>query len=231
MRSRENWTSAIRTSVVLAFGGTDLETWADPLFHDLPAGPAVLLSFGAVEYGGRQMVEKLRSAGLERLSRVQRPVRVVEAGLAAQFNEISVVSALMGAGFVYLQGGNPRTIVSELANTDFWSQVLEQRLPVIATSGSSMALGTRCPDMAPGKTGWVDGLNLVPDALLAAHWDSFHAKDPQFRASFESEAGSRRLFAIEDKVALRLNGGEQAHGEGTVQVLQEGIWRKVAATT
>jgi hypothetical protein len=217
---------SIRTSQILAFGGADLEPWADPLFQTLPSGPAVLLSFGAFEYGA-QLVDKLRSAGLERLERINRTARVLKASSSSEFNDPSVVAQLEEAGFVYIQGGNPRFIVETLANTLFWDEVFGKRLPLVTTSGSSMALGARCPDILPGRTRWVDGLSAVPDTLIAAHWDSFHVKDPKFRAAFESEAGPRLLYALEDKAALELDGGVRAHGAGAVQVRERGNWSKI----
>ncbi len=211
---------------VLAFGGMDLETWADPLFRSLPPGPAVLLSFGAVEYGAA-LVDRLRSAGLERLRRVERRARVLEAGSPSEFNAPSAAASLQGAGFVYLQGGNPRRIVEALTGTRFWTAVVGGRLPLVTTSGSAMALGARCPDILPGKTGWVGGLNAVPPCLIATHWDSFHAKDPTFRAGFESEAGDRRLYALEDGAALELGEGVRAHGAGAALVRERGSWRRL----
>src|SRR5437764_4392264 len=96
---------------VTAFGPGDFSEWSDPLFQQAPAGPAVLLSFGSAPYGAA-LVDALRTAARERLDRVQRECRVVPALTAEDLDRPDCIDSLDGAGFVYLQGGNPSYICS-----------------------------------------------------------------------------------------------------------------------
>src|SRR5207248_3215621 len=148
-------------------------------------GPALLISFGAAEMGA-DMVATLRAAAVAHLTSNGVDHVVVDAIDEVGLDTDHYIRLLPDAGFVYVQGGNPRYLVDNLASTRFLAEAQRLDVPWVGTSGSAMAAGDRAPDMAPGAP-WVDGLSFRPGTNFAAHWDTYEERRPGFHDAYVAE--------------------------------------------
>jgi cyanophycinase-like exopeptidase len=216
----------VTPSHLALFGPGDWSPWSIDVFNQLRRGdgPALLISFGAAEMGP-DMVATLRAAAVEHLNTNGIEHVIVDSMDRDGLDSDENIGRLTQAGFLYVQGGNPRYLVDHLANTRFLAEAQRLDVPWVGTSGSAMAAGDRAPDLAPGAP-WVDGLKFRPGTNFAAHWDTYEDRRPGFHQAYITETGDeKQLIALDEETAI-LSMGKRWHvfGERSVHVLAGGDW-------
>lgn len=138
----------------------------------------------------------------------------------------STVEAALGAGLVYLAGGDPGRTVRLLAGTDVWEAIVSAWRGGAAIAGSSagaMALCTwtlvrnRWPGHDTRRA--LAGLALVPGCAVLPHFDAFGQRwIPSAQAAL---GGDTPLVGIDERsAAVWRDGTWTALGPGAVTVIR-----------
>lgn len=142
----------------------------------------------------------------------------------------NLVAEVAGASVIFLAGGRPAYLATTLRDTPFWSAVvatLDRGTAIAGCSAGMWVLG----ELAPVSTitsltdhAWVPGLRLVPNAVLAAHWDALDSFVPGLQGTVEAAVPEHwTLVAIEERTAVIGNGIDwQVFGRGAVIVARAG---------
>ena len=92
----------------------------------------------------------------------------------ASADQAAVASALRNSGFIYLLGGFPRYLAETLSGSLAWQAMLEAYHQGAVIGGSSAGAMVLCQYYYDPQTKRVlDGLNLVPNACILPHHDTF----------------------------------------------------------
>ncbi len=168
-----------------------------PLYVQIPTA-ATGESASRIQYWvdlGRQQAERL---GVEAL-----PLVIKD---RSQANDPSIAEKILGAGLIYLSGGDPRLLVDTLKGT-----LVERAIVDAWSSGSSLA-GCSAGAMAIG--GWVvgfrhlpphsyDGLSILPKIAIIPHFDRAIGRLPEFISSrsFRPPDGVT-LIGVDEETAI-----------------------------
>ncbi len=136
-----------------------------------------------------------------------------------------------GATLVYLGGGDPDALLDALAGSSAWQAILCVYARGGVVGGSSAGAMIVCArTLLPGKragasTPWVDGLGLVPAALVLPHYSTGRAntaRDLAARLAQEAAPDSAVLGVPEMSGLLGDSAGWDVVGPGPVTVFQGG---------
>lgn len=141
-----------------------------------------------------------------------------------------LVALVAGASMVFLAGGQPAYLATALLGTPFWSAVTAAADRGTAIAGCSAGMWV-LGELAPVSTitsvadhAWVPGLRLVPNVVLAAHWDALDTFVPGLQRAVQAAIPeSLTLVAIEERTAAIGDGIDwQVFGRGVVMVTRAG---------
>lgn len=147
----------------------------------------------------------------------------------ADANDPRCVAAIAAADWVYFSGGDPGHLVETLEGSPFWAAVCERLAAGALLAGSSagaMMLGQttfvphdRGPDGFPTRVTTRAAMNLVPEIIVAPHFDIFPAPLVSQWAGVVPR-GHRLLGIDEDTALLQRDGAWVVRGRGRVQVFR-----------
>lgn len=190
----------------------------------------VLVVLTAVAPDGPDRVAEIGRAALDHFGALGVPARLFPLPAREDAFRPETAAEVAGASMVFLAGGLPAHLATTLLNTPFWSAVLDaaDRGTAIAGCSAGMwALG----ELAPVSTitslaehAWVPGLRLVPNAVLAAHWEALDSFLPGLQGVVEAAVPEHwTLVAIEERTAAIGDGTDwQVYGPGAVIVVRVG---------
>lgn len=183
------------------------------------AGPEGEISLGRwMAWGGQQA---------ERLGVTAVPVLAID---RASAEDPLLAAQVVGAGLVYLSGGNPTHCSSTLRGSAVWAAVLEAWRGGAALAGCSagaMALTAHVPDLRHPLREADPGLGVVPNLRVIPHFDRFLGRLPDLADRFvaRSPDGVTVLGLDEDTALVWLDGAWTVHGRQQVWVLNPGAER------
>ena len=142
---------------------------------------------------------------------------------AASANQESVISALRASRLIYLLGGFPQYLAEILASSASWLAILEAYQSGAVIAGSSAGAMVLCQHYYQPKTGKVaPGLNLIPNACLIPHHDTFgKAWVPQLREMLPDTV----LVGIDEQTGMIGDGWDgqwNVYGKGSVTLYRKG---------
>lgn len=190
----------------------------------------VLVLPTAVAPEGADAVDRTGRAALDHFGALGATARLLPLHTRGDAFRPDLVAAVAGASMIFLAGGQPAYLATTLLNTPFWSAVTAaaDRGTVIAGCSAGMwALG----ELAPVSTitrladhAWVPGLRLVPNAVLAAHWEALDSFVPGLQGVVQAAVPEHwTLVAIEERTAAIGDGIDwQVFGRGAVSVAHAG---------
>ncbi|MGH8835324.1 MAG: Type 1 glutamine amidotransferase-like domain-containing protein [Actinomycetes bacterium] len=142
----------------------------------------------------------------------------------------NLVADIAGASMIFLAGGQPAYLATTLLDTPFWSAVTAAADRGAAIAGCSAGMWV-LGELAPVSTitsladhTWVPGLRLVPNAVLAAHWEALDSFLPGLQGVVQAAIPQRwTLVAIEERTAAIGDGIDwEVFGRGVVVVARAG---------
>lgn len=125
---------------------------------------------------------------------------------------------VLGAGLIYIAGGDPDVLIEALVGTRVGAALLRAWAQGAALGGSSagaMALCEHC--LVPGARGWgvARGLGLVPNSAVLPH---FVGSDARAR---EADLTGARLIGLPERTAAVYSDGHwRVAGESAVTLIQ-----------
>ena len=130
-------------------------------------------------------------------------------------NDESIARSLREAKLIYMLGGFTGYLGETLRESVAWQAVLEAYAMGAVVAGSSAGAMVMCEfyyDPSRGQV--VDGLNLVPNAIVMPHYDTFGKS----WASRLLEISQVTLIGIDEQTGMLDNGAGTwtAHGAGSV---------------
>ncbi len=141
----------------------------------------------------------------------------------------TLAEQVRAANFVYFSGGKPDYLVKTLMGTPVWEAVLAvlRRGGVVAgCSAGAMIMGAFVPTMSlrlgiPRTESWQDGFGLVPQAVIAPHYDEF--PEMLSKTVFGHAPGGSFLIGIDRNTGLvGREGNWVVMGTGRVTVRRNG---------
>lgn len=144
------------------------------------------------------------------------------------------VEMIERATLVYLGGGDPDVLLDALAGSAAWAAALRVYERGGVVGGSSAGAMVVCSHtLLPGKRSgaqipWVEGLGLVPDALVLPHYrPEREASATELSARLSREVSPQAsLFGIPEQQALLGRAGDwEVAGQGPITVFAAGASR------
>lgn len=129
----------------------------------------------------------------ERLGVAQVVLPVVD---RASADDPAIASLVVGAGLVYLSGGNPRFLADTLRGSAVWAAVEDAWRGGAALAGCSagaMAMAAEVPDVFAMSSESVPGLGVVPGLAVIPHFDRLGARLLQAAGQLDDRGGAVRL--------------------------------------
>lgn len=137
----------------------------------------------------------------------------------ASANDTQVADALAGARLIYLLGGFTHYLAQTLCGSAAWDAALAAYDAGAVIAGSSAGAMVLCEDYYhPSAGGVVAGLNLVPNAIVLPHHDTFGQKWADRLRVLRPEA---ILLGIDERTGMIDDGPDgqwTAYGGGSVTV-------------
>ncbi len=143
----------------------------------------------------------------------------------AQCDEPANADRVGAANLIYFSGGKPDYLYKTLVDTKVWAavqSVLERGGVVAGCSAGAMIMGGYVPEFSmrvgvPFITRWEKAFGLVPDAIIAPHYNEF--PEVMVTLMFGRRPAGSFLIGVDGHTALvGLNGTWQALGTGRVTI-------------
>lgn len=141
----------------------------------------------------------------------------------ASANDAHIAQALREAKLIYLLGGFTHYLGQTLKDSLAWQAALEAHRNGAVIAGSSAGAMVMCQlYFDPGSGKIVDGLNLVRNALVLPHHNTF---GKTWAPRLAEQLPTVTLIGIDEQTGM-LNDGENqswnVHGKGSVTLYREG---------
>ena len=139
----------------------------------------------------------------------------------ASANDDGLVKALREAKLIYMLGGFTDYLGETLKGSAAWQAVLEAYATGAVVAGSSAGAMVMCESYYnPGQAQVVEGLNLIPDAIVLPHHNTFGKS----WASRLLELSGVTLIGIDEETGMIDDGAGTwtVHGGGSVTLYRNG---------
>ncbi len=146
----------------------------------------------------------------------------------ASANDSALANQLAAAKLIYLLGGFPHYLAQTLQDSRCWDAVIQAYQNGAVLGGSSAGAMVLCEHyFNPSEGQLVAGLNLVPQACVLPHYNTF-GKDWVDR--LQTLLPEAILIGIDEFTGMiddQPNGGWSIHGQGGVTLYQAGQVRQM----
>ncbi len=141
----------------------------------------------------------------------------------ASANQPSIATPLRRARLIYLLGGFPRYLGQTLANSLSWQSIIEAYQAGAVVGGSSAGAMVLCEHYYdPEAQSIQTGLNLVPNACVIPHHDTF---GQGWATQLSEVLPGNVLIGIDEQTGIideEAAGAWTVYGKGVVTLYQEG---------
>jgi cyanophycinase len=170
-----------RTMVLLGSGGFEpwaRDVYAQALARSTGADGTILIVPTAIWQGGKDAFEAVGSEGREYFAGMGLQVHVAPLRDRDDALRAEIVAMTRAAAFIFFCGGHPEYLVKVMRDSPFWRAVLAAMGRGVAVGGSSAGMwmwGALVPDSSAEELpehGFFPGLQVLPDTVLAPHWNS-----------------------------------------------------------
>jgi len=148
-------------------------------------------------------------------------VEVVYAIDKTSANDKAIAGKLCSAKLIYLLGGFPRYTGETLMNSLVWQVALEAHRNGAVLAGSSAGAMVICEHYYdPYEGRLLSGLNLVPNACVLPHHDTFGRR---WASMLTKQIPAATLIGIDEGTGMLFDGhGWTVHGRGQVTLYRGG---------
>lgn len=148
-------------------------------------------------------------------------VEVVYAIDKTSANDKAIAGKLCSAKLIYLLGGFPRYTGETLMNSLVWQVALEAHRNGAVLAGSSAGAMVMCEYYYdPYEEKLLSGLNLVPNACVLPHHDTFGRR---WASMLTKQIPATTLIGIDEGTGMLFDGhGWTVHGRGQVTLYRGG---------
>lgn len=149
----------------------DLEAW---LFEDRPPTYVQLATAASLE--GEESLRKWHDLGAQAAERLGVEQVVIDVRVREDAFDQANVDAIVGAGVIYMSGGNPKHLARTLVGTPVWKAMhsaWRSGSSLAGCSAGAMALCGYVPDIRHPRAGGQDGLALIPSLRVLPHFDVY----------------------------------------------------------
>ncbi len=184
--------------IALVGSGEYLESMLDierELIADRPPRYVQLATAAAPE--GQASLDRWHALGAAQAQRLGVEQVIIDVRTAEDASQSRWVSAIEGAGLIYLSGGNPTYLAETLRDSPVWNAIENAWRAGSALAGCSagaMVMAQRIPSLRHPVAGETSGLGLVPHLRVIPHFDRM--------AGWMPEGFSRLLMHGSDDVTL-----------------------------
>jgi cyanophycinase len=180
---------------------------------------------------GKDVFERWGSLGLAHFSRLEIPAEVLELRTRDDTDDPRLIERLEGASAVYLSGGNPAYLASTLFESDFLDALVKQLDRGMAYAGCSAGVACLNEVTFDSDTTDVDrifkpGLNMIPRALFAPHWDMVDTWMPGASGFLVASAPEGSTFIGMDEATAMVGDGSawEVLGTSGIHVRIDDTW-------
>ena len=141
-------------------------------------------------------------------------------------DDVELAALVVGAGLVYLSGGNPGHLADTLRGTAVWHAIVAAWQAGAALAGCSagaMALTASAPDVRGGRMAPKPGLGLIAHLAVLPHFDRMAEWDPTAKERVIATHPGVTVLGIDEDTAL-VGGPTEwtVMGRGRVSVFASG---------
>ena len=139
----------------------------------------------------------------------------------ASANDEAIAAKIRSAKLIYLLGGFPRYTAETLANSLVWQSALEAHRTGAILAGSSAGAMVMCEHYYdPYEEKLFSGLNLIPNACVLPHHDTFGRR---WAAMLAKRIPAATLIGIDEGTGMLFDGHSwTVHGRGQIVLYHGG---------
>ena len=155
---------------------------------------------------GPDVVARWHQLGQEQASRLGVEAVIIPIDDRDDAENPRFAEQVVGAGLIYLSGGNPGYLADTLRDTAVWTAIVEQWRAGAALAGCSagaMAMTSWIPSLRHPRKGGTVGLGLLPHMRVIPHFDAFAARFPDIATRFlVPQDPAVTVIGIDEETAL-----------------------------
>ena len=149
---------------------------------------------------------------------------------SASANQDAIAAAIRKSQLIFLLGGFPGYLADTLRDSASWTALVQAERSGAVIVGSSAGAMVLCSHYYDPSRGQIKaGLDLIPDACLVPHYDTFGR---QWIPKIAQRAPACCVIGIDEQTAMINEGKDgtwQVYGAGAVTLWQGGRARRFAA--